>query len=77
MNDTIRNRSMGAALPSGRFVMRIDPALHAALRDAARAAGLSLNDYCVRKLAAPGSPVGPAEEVLKRAASLLGAGLVG
>lgn len=38
---------------SGRFVLRIDPGLHAALRKAAKEAGLSLNDYCARKLAAP------------------------
>jgi predicted nucleotidyltransferase len=38
---------------SGRFVLRIDPGLHAALREAARAAGVSLNQYCARKLATP------------------------
>ena len=36
---------------SGRFVLRIDPGLHGALRKAARAAGVSLNEYCARKLA--------------------------
>ena len=39
--------------PSGRFVLRTPPALHGALRRAARQAGLSLNAYCVRRLAAP------------------------
>jgi hypothetical protein len=38
---------------SGRFLLRITPALHAALRAAAAAGGMSLNDYCARKLAAP------------------------
>lgn len=39
--------------PSGRFIVRVDPELHASLRDAARAAGTSLNRHCVRKLSAP------------------------
>ena len=38
---------------SGRFLLRIDPGLHAALREAARASGVSLNEYCARKLATP------------------------
>jgi predicted nucleotidyltransferase len=38
---------------SGRFLLRIDPGLHAALRHAASASGQSLNEYCARKLAAP------------------------
>lgn len=42
-----------AASLSGRFVLRTRPALHGALRSAARHAGLSLNEYCVRRLAAP------------------------
>ena len=37
---------------SGRFVLRMEPALHAVLQDAARASGLSLNTYCVRQLEA-------------------------
>ena len=64
--------------PSGRFVLRIDPGLHGALREAARAAGASLNEYCARRLASPG--VWPDEEasaVLERAASILGESLVG
>ena len=35
---------------SGRFVLRMPPALHAALHGAARANRLSLNAYCVRQL---------------------------
>lgn len=45
-------------LPSGRFVLRIEPELHALLRDEAERLGLSLNEYCARKLAAPGADVG-------------------
>lgn len=65
-------------LPSGRFVLRIEPELHAVLKEAAREAGLSLNDYCTRKLIAPGANVaGPGAEVLERAASRFGPSLVG
>jgi hypothetical protein len=67
-----------AALPSGRFVLRISPGLHAGLREAARGAGLSLNDYCARKLAHPaGGVTGPVVEVVGKAAARFGAALVG
>jgi len=46
--------------PSGRFVLRLDPEVHATLRNAAREAGLSLNEYCARKLTAPSVPAGSA-----------------
>jgi predicted nucleotidyltransferase len=59
--------------PSGRFVLRIDPALHGALRSAAEAAGLSLNEYCARKLASEAAVWSPAVDVVARATSLLGA----
>jgi predicted nucleotidyltransferase len=36
--------------PSGRFVLRLPPALHAVLTAAARARGISLNEHCVRSL---------------------------
>lgn len=63
---------------SGRFVLRLPPALHAALRDAARGAGLSLNEYCVRALAASGSdPAGPGGAIAARATALFGHDLVG
>jgi hypothetical protein len=65
---------------SGRFLLRIDPGLHGALRQAAAAAGLSLNDYCARKLALPlGDPtaLSGAAEIVGRAATLFGARLVG
>ncbi len=39
---------------SGRFVLRIDPSVHQALRTAAVEAGVSLNEYCARRLAVPG-----------------------
>jgi predicted nucleotidyltransferase len=64
--------------PSGKFVLRIDPGLHAALRAAAEASGSSLNEYCARKLASPGWGGDPAASaVIERAASLFGSGLVG
>jgi hypothetical protein len=55
-------------------------ALHAILRRSAAALGLSLNDYCVRKLAAPLgelSAFGCFPEVVRRAATVCGSGLVG
>ena len=39
-----------SAEPSGRFVLRVSPDLHAALRRRAARAGLSLNEYCRRTL---------------------------
>ena len=64
---------------SGRFVLRIDPGLHGALREAARVMGVSLNEYCARKLAAP-SPefagVDLATEAVRRAAEVVGGGLI-
>lgn len=67
-------------LPSGRFLLRISPHLHAVLRRAADETGTSLNDFCARKLAAPlGSFSGllPAIEIVMRAAELFGQSLVG
>ena len=64
---------------SGRFLIRIDPGLHAALREAARAEDVSLNEYCARKLAAPtGSPsLGTdAFAAVQRAAVCFGADLL-
>lgn len=76
MNDTnVKLRS--ASEPSGRFVLRIDPGLHAHLRDAARQSGVSLNEYCANKLALADTPIGPASELVKRATSLFGEYLVG
>lgn len=67
-----------ADLPSGRFVLRLEPEHHAALRDAAEASGLSLNEYCVRKLAAPGVSVsGPAAGAVRKAMEAVGDDLLG
>lgn len=64
--------------PSGRFVLRIAPGLHAALREAARRVGLSLNDYCARKLALPAPALtGAAVQVLERASARFGEALRG
>jgi predicted nucleotidyltransferase len=63
---------------SGRFVLRIEPALHAALREAAGVAGLSLNEYCRRRLMAPGLEVsGPALDVVSSGIAVVGGALVG
>lgn len=77
MTDTKRSVAQAITRPSGRFVVRIDPGLHAMLREAARRAGVSLNDYCAWKLALPSSSIGPAAEVVRRAAQLFSGGLVG
>ena len=68
----------GRRTPSGRFVLRIDPGLHGLLREAAHAAGTSLNEYCARKLASPGAWLDEeASEIVERAASILGTSLIG
>lgn len=65
-------------LPSGRFVLRIDPTLHATLREAAARTDLSLNEYCARKLAGGGlGASGPGWRALERASAVLGDDLVG
>jgi hypothetical protein len=63
--------------PSGRFVLRIDPDLHAFLREAAGTAGVSLNEFCSRSLLLPPSdlPEGILE-ALRRAIRLLGEDLL-
>ena len=66
--------------PSGRFLLRLAPALHETLRAAAADAGLSLNDYCARKLALPldvASLAGDGHEVVRRAAAQFGTSLAG
>jgi hypothetical protein len=66
--------------PSGRFLLRVDPALHAALRASAENLGLSLNDYCSRKLALPvdaAALAGGAPAVVRQAVDLHGDDLVG
>jgi predicted nucleotidyltransferase len=61
-------------------LLRIDPSVHAALRAAASASGLSLNEYCGRKLAAPVGELSSFENAaaaVKRAAVVAGDALVG
>jgi hypothetical protein len=65
---------------SGRFVLRVGSGLHAALRAAAREAGLSLNELCVRRLSAPPAPLlglQGAEAAVGWASQAFGADLVG
>lgn len=64
---------------SGRFVLRVPPDLHVQLKEIAADLGVSLNDYCVRRLSA--SPPHPAstelEAVVDQATRLHGTSLVG
>ena len=79
MSDT-KNRCASDTELSGRFLLRIEPGLHAALRRAATASGLSLNEYCARKLAAPVGELAafdPAAAIVRRAGALVGRALVG
>jgi len=65
---------------SGRFVLRLDPALHARLREDARRQGKSLNACCADRLAqgrAGLSSSGAAAAVVNRARLLMGGALVG
>lgn len=72
-HDTIPN----ARPASGRFLLRIDPQLHASLRRAASAQDISLNRHCAEKLATPDAGLDPAAvAVLGRAASILGDALL-
>ena len=69
---------MGAPESSGRFLLRLPPGLHEVLKEAARAAGTSLNEYCVRKLAGPGHQGVPAAaRVIEHATALAGRDLAG
>jgi hypothetical protein len=79
-NGTDARDLSGRTPASGRFVLRIDPGLHAALRAAARESGVSLNDYCARKLALPVGSLAatdPAGAAVARAAGLFGERLLG
>jgi predicted nucleotidyltransferase len=56
------------------------PALHASLQQAARAAGVSLNEYCVRRLSVPGTGLAAGEDapaIVRRAQELAGDALIG
>lgn len=65
---------------SRRFLLRLPSGLHALLKAAAADAGVSLNDYCLRKLSAPvgdlAALAGSADAV-RHAASLFGERLIG
>ncbi len=64
---------------SGRFLLRISPELHELLRSSAREMGVSLNEYCAMKLAAPVANLAPVQEAVDavgRAAGLFGEELV-
>jgi predicted nucleotidyltransferase len=77
---TTDRRGPPGDLPSGRFVLRLPAALHASLQGAARAAGVSLNEYCVRRLAAPGAGLAllpDAAALVRRAAEVAGDALIG
>ena len=76
----IKRTSAAEGRPSGRFLLRIPPGLHAALKRAASEAGVSLNDYCVRKLTAPVGDLSSLEGAslaVLRAASLVKEKLIG
>ena len=76
-NDTTLSGS-DRGVASGRFVLRIDPRLHSALRQAAQDAGVSLNELCARKLALPSEGlVSPGGEATARLAAWFGDSLVG
>jgi len=63
---------------SGRFVLRLDPRLHARLRREAVAEGTSLNDYCARKLGEPPWTIPlPLREGVDRARALFGDDVAG
>ena len=71
---------MTPSSPSGRFLLRLDPGLHEVLRQAAHARGVSLNEYCATKLAAPTGELlafHGASAAVRRAATLLGQSLIG
>lgn len=60
---------------SGKFVIRMESGLHEALRRAASESGMSLNDYCVRRLASAGTGGADAAAVVTHASSVCGAHL--
>lgn len=65
---------------AARFLLRLPPVLHRALTTRAAALDLSLNEYCVRKLAGPESALihtAAALDVRARAAAVAGARLLG
>ena len=67
--------STPSSTKSGRFLLRMPPSLHTALDGAARAAGLSLNEYCIRRLASAGTCHDDAAALLTRASTVAGKAL--
>jgi predicted nucleotidyltransferase len=64
--------------PSGRFLLRLPPALHGRLATTARARGISLNEHCARSLAAAeANAAGTLAEPVARALAQLGSHVVG
>jgi predicted nucleotidyltransferase len=77
MSDIIKRRG-GRRPAGGRLLLRLEPGLHAALREAARAEGTSLNDYLVGRIAAPaGSAHQGAADTVARAAAVASGQLAG
>ena len=73
-----RRTSAGSARASGKFMLRLDARLHGLLRGDALGAGVSLNDWCSRTLAAPGAGgIDTAAGVVLTIRSRLGSDLVG
>jgi hypothetical protein len=65
---------------SGRFVLRVEPELHDLLRRAAADHGMSLNSYCINKLALPTTAAGYGDglvEALIRVSRVVGDQLLG
>jgi hypothetical protein len=79
MSDTTARRRPKTAQASGRFLLRLPTKLHAFLREAARDAGLSLNDLCVKRLGAAGGqlPRGSLATAVDLAIDTAGQALVG
>jgi predicted nucleotidyltransferase len=68
----------GNTAPSGKFLLRLPPPLHARLAAHAHSAGLSLNEYCVRALSREeASRTGPFGEAVGRCIEQLGSALIG
>lgn len=63
---------------SGRFLLRLDPALHAALRREAADLGLSLNEHCARVMTLQrGGGEAAAAAVIREVRRRAGGGLIG
>lgn len=66
--------------PSGRLLLRLPPVLHAQLQQAAAGLGISVNEFCVRRLSAPATDLDvdrDAQLLFARANDAFGPSLVG